>query len=186
MEIKEIKFNSINLKGVAKIFKGKHILIELSNSREEVGYMELYFHGGKKVTLDAIYCADKYRKHGIGTTLLDISDALLKDYTGYTLCGAYYPAQMLDDIAKVKSDKELDKAARSFYSKHGFNIVKYNDYMADPSKYRGIDTDDYDETNRKFGRSVVYRKIEGKDEYRFIEEDNTITEDPTYKYRRVI
>ena len=186
METKEIKFSSINLKGVAEIFKDKHILVKLSNSREEVGYIELYFYGGKKVTLETIYCADKYRKHGIGTTLLDISDALLKDYTGYTLCGEYYPAQMLDDIAKIKSDKELDKAARSFYSKHGFNIVKYNDYMANPSKYHGIDIDDYDTTNRRFGRSVVYRKIEGKDKYRFIEEDNSIIEDPVYKYRRTI
>lgn len=184
METIEIKFNSVNLNGIAKTIKDKYILIKLSNSREEVGYMELYFRGVKKVTLETIYCADKYRKHGIGTTLLDISDTLLKNYVGYILCGEYYPTQMLNDITKIRSDKELDKAARSFYLKHGFNITSYKDYIANPNNYPLININDFDTFIRRFGRSVVYKKIEEKDEYRFIYNGDTILEKPKYIVKR--
>lgn len=185
MERIEIKFNSINLKGGVDIIRGKYILIQLSNSREEVGYMELHFRDVKKVTLEAIYCADKYRRHGIGTTLLDISDALLKNYTGYVLCGEYDPSQMLNDLSKVRSDKELDKAARSFYLKHGFNIANYKEFKADPKKFPLININDFNIVNKKFGRSVVYKTIEEKDSYRFID-NGDIIENPTYVYRRAI
>ena len=186
METIEIKFNSVNLSGVVETIRNKYILIELKNAREEVGYMELYFRSAKKVTLETIYCVDKYRKHGIGTTLLDISDTLLKNYTGYVLCGEYSPAQMMDDIAKIRSDKELDKAARSFYLRHGFNITSYNEFKENTKKFPLININDFNIVNKKFGRSVVYKIIEEKDEYRFIDNSGIIMENPIYKCRKAI
>ncbi len=186
METIEIKFNSVNLSGVVETIRNKYILIELKNTREEVGYMELYFRSAKKVTLETIYCVDKYRKHGIGTTLLDISDTLLKNYTGYVLCGEYSPAQMMNDITKIRSDKELDNAARSFYLKHGFNITSYNEFKENTKKFPLININDFNQSIRKISRSVVYKTIEEKDEYRFIDNGNIIIENPTYKCRRTI
>ena len=182
MEIKKIEFINPNLNGVAEIF-AKHILVKLNNNIEEVGYIELDFRGYKKINLEAIYCTDEYRRCGIGTTLLDISDTLLKNYTGYTLCGEYFPSQAFNDICILRTREELDKAARSFYLKHGFKITKYKDYIANPSVYPEIHDYDFNTKNREFGRSVVYKKINQKDKYRFVDIEDAIIEDSAYKIR---
>ena len=181
MVVKEVEFLNSNLNGIINILKDNYILINLYNSVEKVGYMETYFHGTKKITLENIYCIDKYRGNKVGSTLLDISDYLLKDYIGYTLCGVYYPCQMLDDIKILRDPNELDMKARSFYLKHGFDIVSFSEYESDKDKYPLININDFSPTIKKFRRSVVYKKISKLDNYRFKEKDNKLYEEVNYE-----
>lgn len=181
-EVKLIKLTNFNLYGVANIIKDSYILIGLCNKEEKVGFMELYFHGAKKITLENIYCLDKYRRQGVGTLLLDISDYLLKDYEGRILCGVYYPTQMIDE-GVIKTEEELDTAARSFYLKNGFNILKHSDFIKNHKMYPEIGYD-YFSSAYSYGRSIVYKKIEEKDDYRIISNGNVLLENPKYKIKR--
>lgn len=175
MVVKKIEFiNGMN--GILNIIKGDYILINLNNDIEKVGTMELYFRDHKKITLESIYCRDSYRGKGIGKTLLDISDYLLKDYDSYTICGVYYPCQMIEDIHIKRSEEELDSQARRFYLKNGFNILSYHDYIENQDKYSMINPKDFSPTIKKFKRSIVYKKISKLDNYRFIERDGSLYE----------
>ena len=182
MEKKGIKLTNLNLYGIAEIIKGKYIMIGLYKTSEKVGFMELYFRGAKKVTLENIYCMNKYRRQGIGTVLLDISDYLLKDYEGRTLCGVYYPTQMIE-AGVSKTEEELDRAARAFYLDRGFNILKHSEFTNNPKMYPEINYNDFSSA-KSYDRSIVYRKIEAKDEYRVISTGNIIIENPRYKIKR--
>ena len=175
MVVMNVKLNN-DLHGILNIIKGDYILINLHNENDKVGSMELYFRDHKKITLESIYCRDQYRKQGIGKTLLDISDYLLKDYIDYLLLGVYYPCQMIEDIHIYRSNNELDNQARKFYLKNGFNILPYMEYVNNKDMYPLINEKDFSPTIKKYGRSIVYKKIKKLDNYRFELKDNNLYE----------
>lgn len=98
--------------------------------------MNIFFHPNKRFYLDTIYCYDQFRQSGIATLISELADYILKDYNEYVIRGVYEPGQLSTDRYNniERSKEELEIAARQFYEKAGYMIIKYYEYLRDKSK----------------------------------------------------
>lgn len=158
-----------------RINEGIYIGIKTQDSKKNpTGYMSLYFHPDKRLFLDTVYCYDQFRGSGIATKISELADYLLKDYPSYVIRGVYEPKQLSTDREKniERSEDELDKAARKFYEKAGYQIIEYEDYTNHPEKYSFLT--EYDFNLGEGGpRTIVTKQLIQKD-HPFYEEDEII------------
>lgn len=145
-----------------------------NQNNSHTGYIRMYFHPNNRLFLSVIYCHDEFRGAGIASIISDLADYILKDNIGYVIRGAYEPKQLSTDrnnkIERTKN--ELDIRARNFYSKNGYEIIKYEDYLNNQDRYSYLTIEDFilgeDNTNIIVAKPVISKQ------HPFYEEDEII------------
>ena len=158
--------------GEAKI-SDNALVIDLYNSLEKVGFIEVDIEKFRQMNINRIYCLDRYRRNGIGTCLMDLTEYMLKDYNNYTLYGVYCPYQSPDEVY-TRTRQELNDAASKFYAKKGFDIVSLHDFEKDPKKYPNITSKNFDLTVNSFGNSIVEKFVKTYEDDNFCEVNGII------------
>lgn len=178
MESKELKAFYINKNDMlynANIsINGESINIKtFDQAGNNTGYSNIFYQPNKRFYLDTIYCYDKFRGNGVATFINELIEYLLKDYEGYVIRGRYMPTQLSTDIIDriYRSDEELDLMARNFYTKFGYEIVDYNEYLKNMVKYPYLRKKDF-----KIGEelSVIVAKPIIKKEHLFFEDNGIL------------
>lgn len=158
-----------------RIIDGMSISINTFDSNNNAtGYMNIYFHPNNRLYLDNIYCYDQFRNKGIATFISELSDYILKDYDGYIIRGSYEPGQLSTDRENniERSQEELEKAARKFYKKNGYEIINYEEYNKNKDKFPYIiDGDFY--LGEADPATIVVKQLH-EYEYTFYEEDGIL------------
>ena len=158
-----------------KINEGMFVEIKTFDANNnQTGYMNIFFHPDKKIYLDTIYCYDQFRNKGIATFISKLADYILKDYEGYVIRGAYEPGQFSTDRKNniERSQEELERAARKFYEKNGYEIIDYGMYSKTKSKYPDLDDNDF--YLGEDGPTTIVAKQLLHQKYSFYEEDGII------------
>lgn len=156
------------------ISENQFALIRSYLGNDPTGYMYLYFHPNNRLYLDVIYCYDKYRKLGVASYISDLADYILKDYEGYLIRDQYYPTQLSTDRKNGiwRSHDELDKAARKFYEKNGYEILKYDEYLNNRDIYPNIFKEDF--CLSEMGPTTIVLKTLIHKEYNLFEDNGII------------
>ena len=158
------KKGNINLADISKIDSDMKI-IAYNDASDKIGSLECYLTDGR-IFISNIECLKKERGKGIGTALLDILDYALKDKEGIVY-GIYSPHNEIDE-----------EKTRLFYQSNGYAVVSKEEFESNRLNYTGLEEDDFNEANKKYGYSIVYKNNVKKDKYRFIEiEDFLIEQD---------
>ena len=115
------------------------------DNNNHTGYMRIFFHPNNRLYLDSIYCYDEFRGSGIANYISDLADFILNEYIGYTIRGVYEPTQLSTDRENniERNIEDLDNRAKAFYKKAGYEIIGYEDYINNRSKYPNINEDDF-------------------------------------------
>lgn len=138
------------------------------------GYASMHFHPNNRFLLDVIYCLDKFRGNGIATMISELADYIMKEYEGYVIRGVFKPTQMGTDRRNnvVRSELELDTAARRFYATNGYEVINYDDYISAPEEYPYLNFMDF-QRGEEIAKTLVAKVIVPK-EYSFIESNDVI------------
>lgn len=140
----------------------------------QTGYIRVFFHPNNRFYLDVIYCLDEYRGNGIATMLSNLADYIMRDYEGYVIRGVYKPTQMWTDRSNniVRSESDLDTAARQFYAKNGYEVINYEDFVKEPEKYPYIANTDFQRGEEE--AETIVAKVVMPREYPFVESGGVI------------
>ena len=169
------KINLVNyIHGAAQI-KDDTLKIDLYNSLEKVGDIEVNIEKFRQMNINSIYCLDRYRRNGIGTYLMDLTEYMLKDYNNYTLYGAYCPYQAPFE-KEPRTRAELALAASEFYLKRGFSIITLDEFKSELKTCPDITLKNFDLTIESYGNAIVCKHIDSYNGDRFYEDSGIIKE----------
>ena len=139
-----------------------------------LGYMTFQIQNNNRIFLFEVYCYDEHRGNGIATKMSELADYVLKDYQGYIIRGVYSPTQMSSDIDNYsRSYPELEKRARKFYEKNGYEIIDHYKYKVYNDKYSFLDEKEDFTLNGSALNEIVFKVIKEK-EYKYYEDNGLI------------
>jgi len=145
----------------------------------KTAYMKLYFNPNNRIYIDVIYCYDAVRNNGIATKMSELADYLLKEQTNAIIRGVLQPSNLSTDRKNNLPfiQEELDLMAKNFYTRNGYSIISYDDYLTNTNKYPGIDVDNDFQLGEAIAQNIVVKKVEPKEKYAFQEIDGILIHD---------
>lgn len=152
------------------------ITIETYLEEEKCGYIDVRtsFCATNRIYLSQVYCYEKFRGLGIASNMNSLLDYTLKDFPGYVLYGDFVPKQMSLDVEEGKMTKEeLLRRALAFYKKARYEVISYNDFISDTSKYPYLNSET-DFGGYKANITRVFKQIEANIDCSYQEVDGIL------------
>ena len=170
-----LKDNNGNIMQAIIDIEGDIIKIRMFDEQYNLlGYMNFQIQDNNRIFLFEVYCYDEHRGNGIGTKLSELADYVLKDYEGYIIRGVYSPTQMSTDRDKYsRSFEELEKRARLFYEKNGYEILEHTKFEICKDKYEFLNEKEDFTINGRLINEIVFKVINDK-EYNYYEDNGLI------------